>query len=273
MKTLTHALAVSFAALTFTNLADASSIAVKFVDTADTPWGTASAGAPGFAQENWNFLSTDWSGSAANDVPLANLVTSNGDPASDLQDVTYATNADPVHYDSANTWRSGAGNGDANATLMNGYLDDAGNDQPYVNISLSSSVQSADIVIYFNGDGQNGPVGRYWLEEWTDSLTEGTVITDQVGISSNSYTGTFVSAGVYGQTGTPTNVDVAEGNYLVFENITANNIRIRSAGNADPEDFGRGPLNGFQVITTVPEPSSSLLIALGGLALAFRRRK
>ncbi|MGI9242574.1 MAG: PEP-CTERM sorting domain-containing protein, partial [Verrucomicrobiales bacterium] len=113
----------------------------------------------------------------------------------------------------------------------------------------------------------------YWLEEWTDSLTAGTVITDQVGILANDWDGAFNSAGTFVQTGTPGNVDVtANSNYIVFEDITANNIRIRSAGNGDPEDFGRGPLNAFQVIT-VPEPSSALLFGLAGAVLVLRRRK
>ena len=156
---------------------------------------------------------------------------------------------------------------------MNGYLDDGGNDQPYANISLAGGVTSATIVLYIHGDGANGPVGRYWLEEWSDPLVAGTVITDQVGISSNDYTGTYVSAGTFSQTGTPSNVNVPSGNYIVFENITASNIRIRSAGNGDPEDFGRGPLNAFQVITNpVPEPSSLVLFALAGIPFLGRRR-
>ena len=258
--------------------ANGASIGVNFVDSNDTTWGTASAGAPGFAQENWNFLSLDWSGEAANDAVLSNLVTSTGSGASEFQDVTYPNHNDPVHYDSANTWRSGAGNGSANDTLMNGYLDDGGDDQPYINISLSNGVGSATVVVYFHGDVAAGAVGRYWLEEWTDPLVAGTVITDQVGIAANDYAGgVFNSAGSFSQTGTPTNVDIAtNSNYIVFENITANNIRIRGAGNGDPvgEDFGRGPINAFQVITVpVPEASSSLLVMLSSLALLRRRRK
>lgn len=271
MKNTLITAAAAFSAL---SLADAAStIGVKFVDSQDTAWGTATAGAPGFAQGNWNFVTTDWSGNGPNDTPLANIVTSTGASATELQNISYPGHSDPVHYDAANTWRSGAGNGSANDTLMNGYLDDGGNDQPYVNISLDNTSVSATIVVYFHGDVASGAVGRYWLEEWSDPLAAGTVITDQVGVSANDWSGTFNSAGTFSQTGTPGNVDVAaNSNYIVFDNITAKNIRIRSAGNGDPEDFGRGPLNGFQVIT-VPEPTSALLVALGGLLLGVRRRK
>ena len=133
---------------------------------------------------------------------------------------------------------------------MNGYLDDGNNDQPYLNLSLSAGSFSVyTVVVYVNGDVPNGAIGRYWLEEWTDSLTEGTVITDQVGISDNSFVGDFVQAGgPFGQTETPTLIDIPTGNYIVFENVTVRNLRVRSAGNGDPEDFGRGPLNAVQII-------------------------
>lgn len=265
-----------FAAAAFAmsgTLVSAASIGVKFIDTDDVAFGAAVAGAPGYAQANWNFMLTDWSGNVDNDTALANLQDSTGAPASQFQNVDYPPNSDPVHYDAANTWRSGAGNGTANDTLMNGYLDDGNDDQPFVNISLANSVTSATVVLYFHGDVAAGAVGRYWLEEWTDPLVAGTVITDQVGILANDWDGTFNSAGTFGQTAAPGNVDVtANSNYIVFENITANNIRIRSAGNADPEDFGRGPLNAFQVIT-IPEPSGALLFGLAGAVLALRRRK
>jgi hypothetical protein len=254
MKTPILALA-SFAASTL--LSSGASIGVNFLDTNDTTFGSASAGAPGYAQGNWNHMQTDWSGNVENDALFtAGLVDSTGAPAgAALQNITYGANADPVHYDANNTWRSGAGNADANATLMNGYLDDGGNDQPYANVSLAPGVYGTySVVLYINGDGQNGAVGRYWLEEWTDPLTEGVVITNRVGISSNSYTGTFVQAGsAFNQTATPINVDVASGNFIVFQNITVRNLRVRSSGNGDPEVFGRGPLNAFQIIETTAD--------------------
>ncbi len=275
MKAFVLTLASTFAT---TFVAGAASIGINFIDTNDVSFGSASAGAPGYAQGNWNHMRTDWSGNVDNDPTFtAGLVDSNGTlVGSTLQAFAADGHNDPVHYDAANTWRSGAGNGDANATLMNGYLDDGNDNQPFVNISLSAGVfTSYTVVVYINGDAQNTAVGRYWLEEWTDPLAAGTVITDQVGISSNGYAGTFVQAGgPFSQTGMPGNVDVASGNYIVFENVTARNLRVRGAGDGDPEDFGRGPLNAFQIIdTSIPEPSGVLLAGLGCLALVLRRRK
>jgi hypothetical protein len=248
---------VAFAASIFFSLAPsnhAESIGIKFIDSEDVAFGTASAGAPGFAQENWNFFLTDWSGNVENDpVFIAGLVDSAGNLVGGaLQEITYGANSDPVHYDAANTWRSGAGNVTPDDTLMNGYLDDGGNNQPYLNLSLAPETYSVySVVVYVHGDVDAGAIGRYWLEEWTDPLAEGTVITDQVGIQANDYFGAFTKAGGanFSQTATPMTVDVADGNFIVFDNITARNVRIRSAGNGDPnEDFGRGPLNAVQII-------------------------
>jgi hypothetical protein len=44
------------------------------------------------------------------------------------------------------------------------------------------------------------------------------------------------------------NVDAAGGNYIIFEGITADRIRVRGAGNDDPEAFGRAPVNALQLI-------------------------
>ncbi len=275
MKVFFHTFAATVAS---TGLAAAASIGINFLDGNDVTFGAATAGAPGYAQANWNHMQTDWSGNVENDpIFTAGLVDSNGTlVGSTLQAFPADGQNDPVHYDAANTWRSGAGNGNANATLMNGYLDDGNDNQPFVNLSLNNALYTKyTVVVYINGDVQNDLVGRYWLESWTDPLAEGTVITDQVGISSNGYAGTFVQAGSsFSQTASPMNVDVASGNYLVFENVTARNLRIRSSGNGDPEDFGRGPLNAFQIIdTSVPEPSGVLLLGLAGMAFALRRRK
>lgn len=281
MQTLTTRVALSISAL-LTCAANASTISFKFLDSDDVAWSAAtSVGAPGYAAANWNLMQTDWSGNSQNDALFtAGIKDSTGSAISGfggslMQNVNYeAPNSDALHYDAANTWRSGAGNTTANHTLMNGYLDDGNDNQPYVNLSLATIpglFETYDVVLYINGDNANGANGRYWIETWTDSLTPGTVITEQVGVTNVAFSGTFVSAGSFasGASGNATGT----GNYLVFTGLTARNIRVRGAGNGDPEDFGRGPLNGFQLVdTTVPEPSTALFGSLGLLALLRRRR-
>ena len=236
----------------------ADTLSFKFQDSNDTPFAAdVVAGAPDYAESNWNFLQTDWSGNAENDGVLGAVKNASGAVTTSLEGISYGANIDPVHYDSANTWRSGAGNGDANATLMNGYLDDGGDNQPYVNFSLSAEALPVySVVVYVHGDVASGAIGRYWIEEWTDPLTEGVPITDQVAILANDYEGAFIQAGSdFPQTATPANVDVQSGNFIVFSGLTTRNIRVRSSGNGDPEDAGRGPLNGIQILDDVDDPS------------------
>ena len=106
------------------------------------------AGVEGFEQVNWNFLNAEWSGNVANDALFASgIVNSTGEATTSLLNIDYPTeNSDAVHWASANTWRSGAGNTDVNATLMNAYLDDGGDGQPYVNFSLANAVLDLDTV-------------------------------------------------------------------------------------------------------------------------------
>jgi hypothetical protein len=240
--------------------ASADTLSFKFQDTADTPFGPeVVAGAGSFASLNWNLLQQASSADAANDALFTSgIVNSDGEVTTVLEDITDGGNTDPVHYVSANTWRSGAGNGSPDATLMNGYLDDGGNDQPAATFSLKEGVMPTyTVVVYVYGDVPNSAVGRYWVEEWTDPLTEGTPITDRVGISSNSFSGAFVQAGSnFRGTDTPMDVTVASGNYLVFTNLTARNFRVRAAGNGDPEDFGRGPLNAIQIFEDATNPDA-----------------
>jgi hypothetical protein len=240
------------------SMVKADTLSFKFQDTDDVPFGSdIVAGAPDYAAANWNFLQTDWSGNAENDAVLGDIKNAGGVTTASLAGINYGANIDPVHYDSRNTWRSGAGNADANATLMNGYLDDGNDNQPYVNFSLNAGALPVySVVVYVHGDGVNGPVGRYWIEEWTDPLAEGVPITDQVAIQANEYAGTFIQAGSdFPQTDTPTNVDEATGNYIVFSGLTARNFRVRAAGNDDPEGAGRGPLNAIQILDDVDDPS------------------
>jgi len=281
---------VSLLVLVFSSapmIASAVTIGFNFNKVANDVFASsAEAGAPGFRQTNWNQFAynQDWSGASQNDALFAagikdsagNVVSGVGGA---LLDISYPSgHSDPVHFDAGTTWQSGIGSSTPDHQLMNGYLDDGGNDQPYVNLSLAAGTPPYSVVVYLQGDG-TGNLGRYWLEEWTNPLTAGTVITDQIGVAGSSkFSGTYTLVGTYGTTLTPTNVNAPAGDYIIFENVTVQNVRIRAAGNGDPEDYGRGPINAIQIApaSAVPEPSTFALAALGLLGLGWfgwRRRK
>ncbi|MGL4514541.1 MAG: dockerin type I domain-containing protein [Lacipirellulaceae bacterium] len=231
-----------------------------FHDNPDNFLASAVAGAPGFAQANWNQFRSDWGGQDVNDASHAGLVTSTGSPVTNLGVQVVNSGNDFLSYDSSNQWASkvytqagGQPGVTADDTLMNGYLDDGGNNDPYVEFDLkyngesgANGIASYTVVLYANADGVDEQMGRYWVEDVDTNLP----ITSLVGIQSGDYLpgGPYVSAGAYVQTLSPANVDAPVGNYIVFEGITASRIRVRGAGNDDPEDFGRAPINGLQVI-------------------------
>jgi hypothetical protein len=231
-----------------------------FHDNAANFPSSAVAGAPGFAQTNWNQFRGDWSGLDVNDATHAGLVSSNGSPVTNLGIQVVNGGNDLLNYDSSNQWASrvytqagGQPGVTADDTLMNGYLDDGGNDDPYVVFDLkyngeggADGIASYTVVLYANGEGANEQMGRYWVED----ADTNSPITSLVGIQSGDYLagGPFVSAGTYAQTLSPTNVNASVGNYIVFEGITASRIRVRGTGNDDPEAFGRAPINGLQLI-------------------------
>lgn len=231
-----------------------------FHDNAANFLPSAVAGAPGFAQANWNQFRGDWSGLDINDASHAGLVISNGTPVTNLGVQSVNGGNDLINYDSSNQWASkvytqagGQPGATANDTLMNGYLDDGGDNDPFIVFDLkyngeegANGIASYTVVLYANADGANQQMGRYWVED----ADTNNPITSLVGIQSGDYVagGPFVSAGTYTQTLAPTTVDAPVGNYIVFEGITASRIRVRGAGNDDPEAFGRAPINGLQVI-------------------------
>jgi hypothetical protein len=263
--------------------ASAQSIGGNFVDNGDGGVQNAatdalaageSAGAPGYAQGNWNNLGR-WSG-------LIPLVGSDG----------VATGVTAA-WDSNNVWRNGAGVAAPDAKLMQGYLDSTGaanvapatpynffpgvNNDPQVYVNgvsawlASIGAPSYSLVVYADGDGTDNRVGEYWVQAASGAdlaaLTVGDDLTPHLFLNdAANFSGTYdqVSAAA-------TSLAAADtGNYLVFTGLTADSFLLRTNEAGGPTL--RAPINGFQIVA-VPEPATAGLLTIAGSLLLARRRR
>lgn len=218
------------------------------------------AGSPNTIQANWNNLATDWHGNAGA-VP-ATVVENTG--------VVVGTNNDAslglrIQYDSGTVWGTGIGSTTPDQRLMRGYLDDAGvgSSQPYIEL-FNIPYERYDIVLYVDGDQADGTDGPYWIEQ-----LDGTIITPQVYVhdfvlGSSHFDGKYTQVPLWSTLG-----DLFTGNFMIFENLTLSDIRIR----ATQAPGTRAPINAFQIMERIPEPGTMTLLGLGSVVALIRRRR
>jgi hypothetical protein len=236
---------------------------------------TEVAGAPAYTQDNWNNLGR-W-----------------GD-LTPLNDDSGAASSVNVAWDANNTWQNGASTNTSDGKLMYGYLDATGGanvDGPPYNgndnvnkpdamvtglSSWLSSVGGVDysVVVYTDGDKNEGRIGEYWLQSFTGTslgdLTLGADLTSRVFVSDEAnFSGTFTQV--------PLSADsvanAMSGNFIVFNNLSSDSFLLRTEEWDSPSQQ-RVQINGFQIVAVVPEPGTLSLLGLGALGLmVFRRRR
>lgn len=228
---------LAFAAMTA--VSSAATISVNFTESATAAHNNqqlaagTTAGLTGYVAQNWN-----------------NVATATGTVGSLNQDDagTATVSTASVTWGSSGVWGDAAANGDADfsigdAQLARGYLDDGGSG---VNFDVTGvSYASYTLVLYFSTD-TNGGV----------------------------YNTATVNGSDYNTTGTKSQYNLDgwdETNSIVITDLSGD-----LAVDVLPRDgANRGSIAGFQIVdtTVIPEPSSSALLGLGGLALILRRRK
>ncbi|MDB4141870.1 PEP-CTERM sorting domain-containing protein [Akkermansiaceae bacterium] len=227
------------AAAATTSLSSAASIGVNFMETiANHPnqqlaSGTSAGLEP---QKNWN-----------NTGGVSGMVSS-------LVDSAGATTGAEVTW-SAGTgggvWGDGGANVDANngvgnAQLRRGYLDDNGT-SPITFSVADVPYPMYDLIVYYSTD----TLGAQQFQGVTanGSFARPDATTGALYSENSAYDSTN-TARIFGLTG----------------DLTATMDARNTSGT------GRATIAGFQIVA-VPEPSSTLLVGLSGLALLMRRRK
>src|ERR1051325_3205234 len=222
------------------------------------------AGAPGYAQTNWNVLGFRGDNVLGTTNPVFNVLDSSG-----------ANSGITIQWEGANSWSVANGNtpvdqGNPDANLMNGYTDSNGNanvpltnalpngiygqnnnNKPMIYVSglsawLSAhSVSQYDVVLYMDGDNSAGRTGEYWIQAASgavSNITFGSDITTHVFLRDyNNFTGNPV----YQQVRFTSNVGrvAGSGNYTVFTGLSGDSFVILSS-----EFATRSGINAIQIV-------------------------
>lgn len=239
--------------------AQAASININFIDGAtagSSMLSTDTAGLAGVAGSNWNnYDSGAASGPLNNDAGTATTatVTTTGG-LGDLRLGHTATSGDDK--------------------MWKGFFE---TDNTAATIGLSGLTYSTyDVYVYF--DGAND-------DQWRTATYTigGTSFTVEDSENTNWGTGQNVAKVYQLPTSGNANGNAAwpqttgtnqEGNYIVFSGVTGTDFDLTMVGGSSAATRG-AVINGMQIVdtTVVPEPSSTALLGLGGLALILRRRK
>ena len=247
-------LITAFAAATaaFALSANAASIGVNVGASGFDIPSTTSAGVE--AQTNWNnFTGGNVAATAVNDSGGTLLATT-------------------VQVQTSWSYTTGAGTSDGDHSLMHTALDNGGGEMGFVVTNIPYALY--DVIIYHEGQSDAGRGGDFFVRD-TDGGN--TIIATQNSYDVTAFSGTFVDGSTVGTppgSGLDGAGDPVESNYVRFNGLSLANIGVRSLGNNPPGIVTpRAAIAGMQIIEVVPEPSTTALLGLGGLALILRRRK
>lgn len=102
-------------------------------------------------------------------------------------------------------------------------------------------------------------------------VTQFTVNGQTLYLTNESKTGDYAESGFATQGEAEANLN--SGNYVRFRNVSLDTLEIAITGLTDGTNGGNlAAVNGIQIVA-VPEPSTSALFGLAGVALLLRRRR
>ena len=233
------------------SVAEASLIGINFVG------GKANNGAGGNGSggdEGNLLLPTDSAGVMAQ-TNWNNAFGRSGGPQALVNDMGAASGA-MVSWGGA-PWTfniSASAAGDANAALMNGYLDTNNNSTTTVTVT-GISYALYDVYVYFDGGSTGGRAGNYTANGATKQ--------------GNDVGNWPIAAG--GGTFDDATTDMI-GNYILFSGLTGD-LTVTATPILLTDSVKRAPLNAIQIVRHIPEPGTLALFGLGLAGLGIARRK
>jgi len=151
--------------------------------------------------------------------------------------------------------------------MMNGGMDNGGGPQGWTITGVPYAAY--EVYIYYDG-GSNGSRGGSY-QVW-DSDDSDAVLAAQSGYDTATFDGTYIQATGDGTDGNGQGLNT---NYVRLTGLTASNIKIRSIADqlGGGDAVTRAPMNGFQIVEVIPEPSSVMLALVGLVGFLTRRRR
>ncbi len=184
----------------------------------------------------------------------------------------------------AGSWNSGSATDGGNGSLMNGYVDAGANNGGGVSVvSTISGLTGSfyDVYVYIYSDASHPGNDGDWLPNYT--INGAPVFVAQLGNGTTTYNATstpvggaftgFIPATIYGSNFNSQTLNASDfGNYFLVSSVMAVGGVITITSEASNQSW-RSPLNGFEIVQGVPEPST-VALSIGGLAmLGFIRRR
>lgn len=256
-----------FTSLNLLAFSGAATISLNMTDngSADSTMGAAdTAGAPGIAAANWNNINISGTAGSATGT-VSTLIYDSGASVTGAS-LTWAT--DLTNH------RLGHAVVTGDDRMWKGNMDVANSGT--VTLTGLNFVGTYDVYVYF--DGAN--VGNWRVANYSiGAVTDGGEDSEGAnwGVAGEENQNKVYQLPTAGGTGNgiwpivgPNN---DEGNYVKLSGITGTSFTLTASGGANAGNVTpRAPINGIQIVGTIPEPSSVLLSLLGAM-LIFRRRR
>jgi hypothetical protein len=254
-------LPVALALCAATSNLPATTISINFTDNGSaesTMLPAETAGLPGVNTQVANWNNAHVNGTTGS---IGGLVDNSGVPTG--TSAAWATDL--------GQWRLGHAVATGDDRMWKGYMDvQNGATVTVVGVPF---VGTYDVIVYFDGDnGGSWRVANFAIGAVTDGGEDSEGANwGTAGEENQNKVYNLPVAGGAGNQIWPVSPNNDEGNYVILSGISGSSFILTATGGASA-DILRAPINGFQIIGTIPEPSTALLGLLALTGLCRRKR-